>query len=52
MREDPAVLKKALGELQRLQREKQLEKEAKTDPKKKLVLMMLKAARKKQQRKD
>ena len=43
IKENPAVLKKALEEMHRIQQEKRLREEAKTDPKKKLLLLMLKA---------
>ena len=43
IREEPEILRRALKEMSRIQQERQLAIEAKTDPRKKLLLLMLKA---------
>ena len=45
IKNDPAVLKKALQEMAYLERVKQLTEAAKTDPRQKFQLLMIKAAR-------
>ena len=46
MKGDGSILKEALGELVAIERIKKLEIEAKTDPRKKLAMLMYKAKRK------
>ena len=43
IKEDPAVLKRALLEMQRIKKERELAEGAKTDPRMKLLLLMMKA---------
>lgn len=52
VKHEPEVLKKALLEMNRIQRERELAEEAKTDPRKKLLLLMLKAKHMKARQKE
>ena len=44
MRQEPEILKKALQEMGRIQRERKLAEEAKTDPRKKLLHLLMRAS--------
>ena len=52
LREDPTILKKAMEELARINQEKRMAEAAKTDPRKKLMLLILKAKHKKEREEE